>query len=121
MGVNRELLLMTIIHFKNNDFGKLIKSKRKQQKITQQKLCELADIAVIYLSKIENGHSIPSQKIKNKLTDALNLTVILDPDKEKEKNKIKKAVAGDNQALLKTLYNELHTIFGKEKGENNVI
>ena len=104
MGVNRELLLMTIIHFKNNDFGKLIKSKRKQQKITQQKLCELADIAVIYLSKIENGHSIPSQKIKNKLTDALNLTVILDPDKEKEKNKIKKAVAGDNQALLKTLY-----------------
>jgi len=115
MGINRELLLMTIIQLKNKDFGKLIKSKRKQKKLTQKKLCDLVDIAVIYLSKIENGHVIPSQKIQSKLL------AILDPIEKEPAEIIKEVTLKQESDILRQLYNSLHKIFKKEKGENNVI
>tara|TARA_A100001035_G_C27774922_1_gene498446 strand:+ start:1737 stop:2102 length:366 start_codon:yes stop_codon:yes gene_type:complete len=115
VGINRELLLMTVIQFKGNEFGRLIKQKRKELRLKQKELCDRADIAVVYLSKIENGHQLPSQKIQKKLLD------ILDYKQEEPAEQLKEAVAEREKGILQNLYFELHKIFGKEKGENNVL
>lgn len=54
-------------------FGKNIKYYRYQRKYTQEKLCELTDINLSYLSQIENGNYGPSFDTIEILANALNV------------------------------------------------
>ena len=57
--------------------GRRIARMRKEAKITQEKLAEMADISNNYLSNIENNYSIPSLETFMKICSALETT----PDK----------------------------------------
>jgi len=54
-------------------FGNNIKYYRYQRKITQEKLSELADISLSYLSQIENGNYGPSFETIELLSKVLNV------------------------------------------------
>lgn len=53
--------------------GKRIKEIRKQKKLTQEKLAELAGIETPSLSNIENGKNYPGNETLFKLSSALNV------------------------------------------------
>ena len=57
----------------NEQVGSLIKRLRNSIGITQQKLADLCNIDVTYLSKIENGHVLPSKKLILKLAEIFNI------------------------------------------------
>ncbi|MGG4344963.1 helix-turn-helix domain-containing protein [Paenibacillus lautus] len=58
-----------------NEFGRYIKSLRKEKKLTLIELSELSDVSHPYLSQIENGkRGIPSPDILNKLADPLGVS-----------------------------------------------
>lgn len=54
--------------------GKRIRERRKQQKITLEKLSEKADISLVYLGEIERGIKMPSLNTFIKLVNALNIS-----------------------------------------------
>lgn len=54
--------------------GKRIAQARKQQKMTQEKLAEKADISSNYLSHIETSRSIPSLETLMTICGVLNIT-----------------------------------------------
>lgn len=60
----------------NNDkikqIGKRIRYIRKSKKITQEKLAEMIDVSVPYISNIENGKVTASAEIIVRLTQALH-------------------------------------------------
>lgn len=53
-------------------FGKAIRQKRKEQKLTQEQLGFEADIQRIYVSKLELGQQQPSLTTIFKLANGLN-------------------------------------------------
>ncbi len=55
--------------------GETIKNRRKELKITQPHLAELAEVSVNTLYKIERGQSNPSLLILEKITDVLGLEI----------------------------------------------
>lgn len=58
------------------ELGKTIKARRKELRITQPHLAELANISVNTLYKIERGLSNPSLEVLNKLGDVLGMELI---------------------------------------------
>lgn len=54
--------------------GKRLASIRKEQKITQERLAEMTDLANNYISNIETGRSIPSLETLVKLCESLKIT-----------------------------------------------
>lgn len=57
------------------NFGEKLKQLRQQQALSQPDLAEAAQIEQSYLSKLENGRSLPSQDVLNRLMLALNVTM----------------------------------------------
>ena len=57
----------------DSQVSNLIKRARNSNGITQQELANSCDIDVTYLSKIENGHVLPSKKLIPKLSGILNI------------------------------------------------
>lgn len=57
------------------EIGKRIKIKRKEAKISQEKLSELADISISFMFKIEGGYSKPSLYTISKIATALNCSL----------------------------------------------
>lgn len=55
------------------DLGNIIKIRRKELKITQPHLAELASISTNTLYKLERGQGNPSLDILNKLAEVLGL------------------------------------------------
>ncbi len=55
--------------------GKFISSKRKEKKLTQQKLAEILNITDRSISKWENGISLPDASIMPELCKILNITI----------------------------------------------
>lgn len=53
-------------------FGKVIRQRRKEQKLTQEQLGFEADIQRIYVSKLELGQQQPSLTTIFKLANGLN-------------------------------------------------
>lgn len=67
-----------------NAFGKVIRQKRKEQKLTQEQLGFEADIQRIYVSKLELGQQQPSLMTIFKLANGLNCSaseLILETEK----------------------------------------
>lgn len=63
------------------EFGKTIKTRRKELGITQPHLAELAGVSTNTLYKLERGQANPSLEILNKLADVLGLRVTLEVKK----------------------------------------
>ena len=54
--------------------GMRIRVKRKEQKLTLEKLAEKADIGLVYLGEIERGVKMPSLNTFIKLVNALDIS-----------------------------------------------
>jgi y4mF family transcriptional regulator len=65
-----------------NSLGETIKSRRKELKITQPHLAELANISTNTLYKLERGQGNPSLNVLNKLAEVLGLELKLEVKKE---------------------------------------
>ena len=53
--------------------GERLKIKRKSSGLTQEEVAELADITVVYLSKIENGHVRPTLDLLCQICEIVGL------------------------------------------------
>ena len=60
------------------DLGNIIRTRRKELKITQPHLAELAGISTNTLYKLERGQGNPSLEVLNKLAEVLGLTLSMD-------------------------------------------
>ncbi|MGF1637835.1 MAG: helix-turn-helix domain-containing protein [Cyclobacteriaceae bacterium] len=58
--------------------GLTIKNRRKELKITQPHLAELASISTNTLYKLEKGHGNPSLEVLNKLATVLGMELKLE-------------------------------------------
>ncbi len=58
--------------------GETIRKRRKELKITQPHLAELAGISTNTLYKLERGQSNPSLEVLNKLSEVLGLEIKLE-------------------------------------------
>ena len=56
------------------DIGGRIRSERKKQKISQEKLAEMVEVNITHISHIETGNTIPSIKAFITIINALNLS-----------------------------------------------
>lgn len=59
-------------------FGEIIKSRRRELKITQPHLAELAQISTNTLYKLERGQGNPSLDVLNKLAEVLGMELKLE-------------------------------------------
>lgn len=57
------------------EIGKRIQSKRKEIKITQEKLSEIIDVSPSYISEIERGSSICSLATLTNIANTLNASL----------------------------------------------
>ncbi|MBU3713906.1 MAG: helix-turn-helix transcriptional regulator [Ferruginibacter sp.] len=57
--------------------GETIKKRRKELKITQPHLAELAQISINTLYKLEKGQGNPSVEVLNKLAEVLGMELTL--------------------------------------------
>lgn len=64
---------MEILNYK--EIGKRIQTKRKEIKITQEKLSEIIDVSPSYISEIERGSSICSLATLTNIADTLNTSL----------------------------------------------
>ena len=55
--------------------GNRIKSLRKAQHLTQQKLADKVEVSRIYVQALESNRRLPSMKLLQKLAPALNVEV----------------------------------------------
>lgn len=62
--------------------GETIKSRRKELRITQPHLAELAQISTNTLYKLERGQGNPSLDVLNKLTEVLGMQLKLEVKKK---------------------------------------
>lgn len=58
-----------------NNIGNIIKSKRKELKLTQAQLAELINTDVYYISKIETGKKKPGRKFLISLSNVLEIPI----------------------------------------------
>lgn len=58
--------------------GETIKSRRKELRITQPHLAELAKVSTNILYKIERGKGNPSLEVLNKLAEVLGMEITLE-------------------------------------------
>ena len=61
--------------------GKTIRARRKELKITQPYLAELAEVSVNTLYKLERGQGNPSLEVLGKLSDVLGMELKLEVKK----------------------------------------
>ena len=61
-----------------DQIGKTIKARRKELKITQPHLAELANISINTLYKLERGQSNPTLEVINKIAVVLGMELKLE-------------------------------------------
>lgn len=57
------------------EIGRRIQIKRKELKLTQEKLSEIIDVSPSYISEIERGSSISSLSTISKISNTLNISL----------------------------------------------
>jgi y4mF family transcriptional regulator len=65
-----------------SEIGISIKNRRKELKISQQQLADLAGVSINTLYKLEGGKANPSIEVLNKLLEVLGLKLVLEVDKK---------------------------------------
>lgn len=63
------------------EIGNILKTRRKELRITQPDLAEMAGISVNTLYKIERGQANPTLKVLTKLLDILGMEINLEVKK----------------------------------------
>ncbi|MHB1147941.1 MAG: helix-turn-helix domain-containing protein [Lutibacter sp.] len=63
------------------EIGNILKTQRKQLRITQPNLADMAEISVNTLYKIERGQANPTLKVLAKLLDLLGMEINLEVKK----------------------------------------
>ena len=58
-----------------SEIGQRMQNKRKELKVTQEKLAEIIDVSPSYISEIERGCSITSLATISKIAETLNLSL----------------------------------------------
>lgn len=98
------------------EFGELLKSIRKEKRISQRKLGEMAGIDFTYISKIENGtQAPPSEDVIRKIAD------ILDVDAHKLILSANKIPSDFQESILNNKnVDELHVLFRKIQNPNKI-
>lgn len=92
-----------------DEIGKRIKIKRKEMKLTQEKLSEIIDVSPSYISEIERGSSICSLATITNIADTLNTSLdylvlgITENNADKMFTDILKSIPEDNQKLYISL------------------
>lgn len=92
-----------------DEIGKRIKIKRKEMKLTQEKLSEIIDVSPSYISEIERGSSICSLATITNIADTLNTSLdylvlgITENNAVKMFTDILKSIPEDNQKLYISL------------------
>ena len=66
-----------------NNLGETIKHRRKELRITQPHLAELAKVSTNTLYKLERGQGNPSLAVLNKLAEVLGMEIRLEVKKVK--------------------------------------
>lgn len=61
--------------------GEIIRNRRKELRITQPHLAELANVSTNTLYKLERGQGNPSLDVLNKLAEVLGMELTLDVKK----------------------------------------
>lgn len=56
-------------------FGRELRKMRQQRRLTQEKLAELVDLSVPYISHLERGTKKPSMEVLIRLAEILDVTV----------------------------------------------
>ena len=64
-----------------DQLGETIKKRRKELRITQPHLAELAKISTNTLYKLERGQGNPSLEVLNKLAEVLGMELLLEVKK----------------------------------------
>lgn len=64
------------------DLGRTLKRRRKELRITQPHLAELANISTNTLYKLERGKGNPSLDVLNKLAEVLGMELTLEVKKQ---------------------------------------
>ncbi len=64
-----------------SDLGTAIKQRRKELRITQPHLAELAEVSTNTLYKLERGQSNPSLDVLNKIVEVLGMELKLEVKK----------------------------------------
>ncbi len=60
---------------REEDFGKIMKEKRKERGITLEELAKMTNVSAAYLSRLERGErQAPSYNIMDKIFTALGMT-----------------------------------------------
>jgi y4mF family transcriptional regulator len=65
-----------------NNLGETIRNRRKELKITQPHLADLAQISVNTLYKLEKGQGNPSMDVLNKLAEVLGMELTFEVKKK---------------------------------------
>jgi len=65
-----------------NNLGEIIRNRRKELKITQPHLADLAQISVNTLYKLEKGQGNPSMDVLNKLAEVLGMELTFEVKKK---------------------------------------
>lgn len=59
----------------SNIVGQMIKTKRKERNLTQEQLAKMINSNVYYISRIETGKKLPSNKFLISLSNALDTPI----------------------------------------------
>ena len=82
------------------EIGKRIRTERRKQELTQEKLSELADISESFLGHVERGGRVLSVETLAKLANALGISV-------------EYIIAGEHSYRPDTLPEEVHNALGQ--------
>jgi HTH-type transcriptional regulator, quorum sensing regulator NprR len=84
-------------HVEYSHIGNFIRLHRKQQRITQEKLCD-GICSITYLSKVENGKMLPSEEVCKLLGKRLGVQIVSSAEQEQALEEI--------QSIIEQLYKE---------------
>ena len=89
--------------------GKEIRELRRKRNLTQEKLAELADLSVPYISHLERGTKKPSLAVLVRLADSLDVTVdrLLSGNQEKDTVAFFPEVLADCSVLERVVLTEI--------------
>ena len=99
------LAILSTKQHRQMELSQKIKSLRKQARLTQQELAEQLHIHVTHLSKIENGHVVPSIDIVKKLAQVFQVSAdyLIDEQADELEVSLKDKRLSEQLALINQL------------------
>ncbi len=111
----------------NQKFGSIIRKKRKEMHLTQEKFAEMTGVTAGFIGQVERGETYPSIQIFMKMVNILNLDTneIFNPSYYKSENNntefiiLFQKLNKNNQELAWTLIQKLIQMQNDEEIQNS--